>query len=408
MELIGRVNQHVRSFIKALRSYDPSLPLSRFLNGYFKANKQMGSKDRKMVTRYLYHCFRVGSGVVNQHPAIYHLQQLTDEELKKRLLIGEFLCASESALVEQLDADLAEQISLPLEDKLVIVRNRFEYQIDNLFPWVDLLAENISIPNYSQQFLIQPLLYLRARKHHINRVVSILNKHGIIAQISGETLTLPNGTSIDTISELKGLVEVQDLSSQHSLDDVEATEGELWWDACSGAGGKSLLLMDKFPKLKLTVSDVRPSILVNLKERFAATGIKNYNALVLDLKQGSPAALKGVQFDGIILDVPCSGSGTWGRTPEMLSVFDKKDVQEYATMQKRIAAHVIPHLKTEKCLYYITCSVFKAENEDVVNYLVKEFGLEIINLRYQTGYTERADTLFVCKLRKPAVKQQNN
>jgi 16S rRNA (cytosine967-C5)-methyltransferase len=404
MELTGRVSQHVRSFIKALRAYDPQLPLSRFLNGYFKANRQMGSKDRKMVTRYLYHCFRVGNSMANQPNALHKLQQLTEEELIERLLIGEFLCADESALVEQLDAGLAEQITFPLEEKIICVKNRFKFQLDTIFPWVDLLSEKISAPNFNLQFLLQPFLYLRARKSQLNRVISILNRNDIRFGIQGDTLILPNGTNTEAIGELKGLVEVQDLSSQHSLDDVEANKGEKWWDACSGAGGKSLLLMDKFPYLQLTVSDVRPSILTNLKERFTAAGIKNYNALVVNLEQGSPAELKGVQFDGIILDVPCSGSGTWGRTPEMLSVFENNDVKRFASLQKRIAEQVIPHLKPEKCLYYITCSVFQAENEDVVEYLVNEFGLEIINLRYQTGYTDRADTLFVCKLRKPAQK----
>src|SRR3546814_15861376 len=83
------------------------------------------------------------------------------------------------------------------------------------------------------------------------------------------------------------------------------------------------------------------------------------------------------RFDGIILDAPCTGSGTWGRTPEMLSAFDKGSIGRFAALQRQLAARAIKHLKPGKPLIYITCSVFAEENEGVVGYLQDTFGLDV-------------------------------
>src|SRR5690606_7324437 len=140
-----------------------------------------------------------------------------------------------------------------------------------------------------------------------------------------------------------------------------ATAGEHWWDACAGAGGKSLLLLDQSAGVNLLVSDTRRSILRNLDERFDAAGIKSYRQKIIDLRNDTATVLGDEQFDGIILDAPCTGSGTWGRTPEMLSAFDSQAIGRFAELQRQLATRVIRHLKPGKPLIYITCSVYAEE-----------------------------------------------
>lgn len=394
-----RVYQHLRSFSNLLAAYTPGVPLSRFLTGFFRENKQMGSKDRKAVTRFAYHYFRLGHA-------------LKTAELKERLVMAEFLCSTESVLVEAENQELNARITWSLEDKLAWLEKEDLFHLQDVFPWANYLSPQLDASAFFRQFLIQPLLFVRLRKGKENKVQHLLEQHQIpferLSDLGAEAvgddirqiLALPNGTALDQIKGLKGQMEVQDLSSQRSLSRVTANNGESWWDACSGAGGKSLMLMDCFPDINLLVSDIRPSILRNLDERFEAAGIGNYRRKIIDLTKETTSILGRELFDGILLDAPCTGSGTWGRTPEMLSAFKESFIEEFAELQKNIAVNVARHLKPGGKLYYITCSVFSAENEEVVNHIAQQTGLSIAHSEYLTGYHDRADTLFVAELVK--------
>ena len=144
----------------------------------------------------------------------------------------------------------------------------------------------------------------------------------------------------------------------------------------------------------------RDSILVNLKNRFATAGIRNYKSISADLTK-PVSKLKNAKFNLILADVPCTGSGTWSRTPEQLYYFDEKKINEYAALQKKIITTVIPHLATGGYLLYITCSVFKKENEEAVNFIKDQFHLELIKMELLKGYANKADTMFAALLRLP-------
>ncbi|HEY1201479.1 MAG TPA: Fmu (Sun) domain-containing protein, partial [Niastella sp.] len=165
------------------------------------------------------------------------------------------------------------------------------------------------------------------------------------------------------------------------------------WDACAASGGKSILAFDTFKQPHLTVSDIRQSILINLEKRFATAGIKNYNSFVGDLS-ASTFNIRNSAFDIIITDVPCSGSGTWSRTPEQLYYFEPQQINKYSALQKNIVSNAIPYLKPGGFLLYCTCSVFKKENEEVVDFIQQQHSLQLKQLTLFTGYTMKADTLF--------------
>ena len=200
---------------------------------------------------------------------------------------------------------------------------------------------------------------------------------------------------------MDGTYEVQDWSSQQSLNDLVIPERSSWWDCCAASGGKSLLLLDKEPNIKLLVSDVRLSILRNLDERFEKASVKTYfRKKILDLSKPVNNIMGEESFDGIILDAPCSGSGTWGRTSEMLWKFSKSEIEKYSSLQKDIVKNVVPYLKPGKTLLYITCSVFAAENEEICQYITDELGLQLIDQHSIIGYDKKADTMFVAQFKK--------
>ncbi len=170
------------------------------------------------------------------------------------------------------------------------------------------------------------------------------------------------------------------------------------WDCCAGSGGKSILAFDLFKKVRLTVSDKRKEILANLKLRFTRAEIKDYNLLSVDLEKSSPKVI-GL-FDIIIADVPCTGSGTWARTPKRLHFFKDNEIEQYALLQRRIIDNALPHLKANGYLLYITCSVFKKENEENVEFFKEKYKMNLIKSEYLKGYEMQADTLFVALFTK--------
>jgi len=385
-----RVEHQVNAFEKILKSYDGVLPLHRHLFTYFKQNKQMGSSDRRWATRYIYGFFRLGKALEKLDPI-------------KRLAIADFLCNETPSLITtSYLSELVDSIQSSLHEKLdLIIKLYPDFNLNDVFPFDVPLSEGIEKQEFYPSFFIQPSLFIRVKETHIQAILDQLQRHDIAAEeISDTTLALPNGTKLEQVISDPRLYQIQDLSSQKTGKYFEPKPYDYWWDCCAASGGKSLLLHDLEPKIELLVSDVRENSLKNLQERFQLAGIKKYQLKAIDLLQNNDQILHHYEFDGILLDAPCSGSGTWGRTPEMLFHFEKYKVENYVKLQKAIAANVVKYLKVGKPLVYMTCSVFKAENEDVVNYLLANFDLQLEKMELIKGYTNKADSMFVARLIK--------
>lgn len=379
-----RLLQRLKTFDTIIASYDNKEPFARFLGQFFKENKQMGSSDRRIASRLTYNFFRLGNA-------------LPDLPAHQRLAIAEFLCEEESEFVKLLFPELAEQESQTLVDKIHYCEEHFDLQMESLFPLSDHISTQIDKEAFIQSHFVQPDVFIRIHPGNGNLVNETLNSLEIpFQQLSSDTLSFASGTKLDQISAIQGKYEVQDYSSQQTAKLYKASAEESWWDACAGSGGKSIPLMLSQPGIQLMVSDVRNSILKNLDSRFTKAGISQYRRKVIDLTKEN-IILKDELFDGIILDAPCSGSGTWGRTPEMLSSFNENQLEEHVILQKSILDNVIRHLKPGKPLVYITCSVYEAENEHIVQYLEKA-GLKLEEMHYFKGYDKRADTLFGARL----------
>ena len=216
------------------------------------------------------------------------------------------------------------------------------------------------------------------------------------------TIALPAATSLENLLDLNLDYVVQDLSSQRVGEFIQPllpVTIKSVWDCCAASGGKSLLLLDQYPKIELTVSDIRTSILQQLKVRFKQAGISNYQSLVLDLTQ-QDFPNTATQFDLIIADVPCTGSGTWARTPEQITKQTEVLLIEYTSRQRSILSRLPASLKPGGYLLYCTCSVFASENEEQVNWLQQQYGFSLCKQTLLNGIAEHADTLFVALLQK--------
>ncbi|MGK6351253.1 RsmB/NOP family class I SAM-dependent RNA methyltransferase [Parapedobacter sp. DT-150] len=386
----NRVNQQLRVVERLLQEYQQGahMPLSRFLTTFYKHHRQMGARDRRMASRLAYHYFRIG-----------HAARQADFSV--RLGIAEFLCSEESALVQQQLPALYPAIGATITEKIALLETHTPFHLNDVFPFTARLSQGVDAHALVTSLFMQPKLFIRLRRGHEAAVMDALEHAGIsYERVAEHTLALSNGTALEQLNNIAGNYAVQDYSSQQTSGYFLAADGESWWDACAGAGGKSLLLLDNYPGVKLLVSDVRGSILRNLDERFEQAGIGAYRRKIIDLTKDITPVLGNEQFDGIILDAPCTGSGTWGRTPEMISSFDERSIDRFAAVQKQVAETAAKHLKPGKPLIYITCSVFAEENEKVVGYLQDQCNLELERMQLLPGYPHQADSLFVARLIK--------
>jgi 16S rRNA (cytosine967-C5)-methyltransferase len=390
---MSRYHSYIHTAARILETYKGDVPLAAFLKKYFAADKKYGSKDRRQISALCYNYFRVGHGA-NNIPA------------EERILIGSFLSENEpSPLMHELKPDWNEKMGLPFQEKAELVKASFS--LTTIFSFGDELSDGIEFEKYCMSFFVQPDLFLRIRPNTAGKVLKQLEALSIESRLIGaDCIALPNSTKATELFDTDKEVVVQDLNSQKVLDffkhNPTVAEPKVW-DCCAASGGKSILLYDILKgKLQLTVSDKRASIIDNLHQRFAKAGIKFYHPFVSDLSRSAiPLAAKPHigSSNIIICDVPCTGSGTWGRTPEQLYFFNKEKITAYSDKQKEIVSTVIPFLEKGGSFVYITCSVFKKENEEVVDFIKEKFQLELLQMELLKGYDQKADTLFVAVFR---------
>lgn len=393
-----RFQSYFNTAVLLIRQYDGTVPLLHFLKQYFSQYKKHGSKDRKYISHLCYNYYRLGHAV----------KQMSVEE---RLRIAIFLCNDaigeweivfEANWIENWNANLILRIDF-------ISRIYSSFNIEDVFPWSDEFSEGIDKQAFILSHFTQPDLFLRIRPGKEKNVLQKLNDHQIsFKQIKQDCLALPNSSKLDTILEIDKEVVVQDYSSQRISEFFEfkihpANRGTKFkinlWDCCAASGGKSLLAYDVLQNIDLTVSDVRPTILKNLRERFEKAGIKNYQSFIADLAAPS-LTIDHSPFTIILCDAPCSGSGTWGRTPEQLYFFSTERINEYASLQKKIVKNVLDKVAEGGYFLYITCSVFKKENEEMVSFIQEKAGFELVKMELLKGYVMRADSMFGALLKR--------
>lgn len=160
-----------------------------------------------------------------------------------------------------------------------------------------------------------------------------------------------------------GEFEIQDIASQLVGLLCDPKPGETWWDACAGEGGKTLHLSDLMQNRGLIwASDRAEWRLQKLKRRAARAKVFNYRAAIWDGGAKLPTKTK---FDGVLVDAPCSGVGTWQRNPHARWTTDLNDVTELASLQQQLLSHVAPSVKPGGRLIYSVCTLTRMETNEV-------------------------------------------
>jgi 16S rRNA (cytosine967-C5)-methyltransferase len=178
-------------------------------------------------------------------------------------------------------------------------------------------------------------------------------------------LRLPADSRIDDHPAFEqGLIEIQDEGSQLIALACRPVDRMRILDLCSGAGGKSLALAAAAPGAEIIASDTNRARLAELPPRAERAGA----AIALRLLDGGREAaqlsdLEG-QCDVVLVDAPCSGSGTWRRNPEGRWRLTFQRLDRLVQLQARLLSLAAPLVKAGGALVYATCSIIRAEGAD--------------------------------------------
>lgn len=349
------------------------------LSKYFRSNRAIGSKDRKFLGETVYGIIR-WLGLID-----YFCPRPVD--WKNR--VDTFLSFCPLEALHQEEIPIHKRVSFP---KKLFAQIEKAHGLDRAVAFC--LASNQRAPLTVR---VNPLKTSREQLLEIwSKEFDVFptsqGSHGISFKKRAQLL------SSDAYRE--GLFEIQDEASQLVADQVEAQPGDLVLDMCAGSGGKSLAIAPKLEeKGQIFLYDIRIGALKEAKKRLARAGIQNSQIV-----SGSMKKLRG-KMDWVLVDAPCSGSGTWRRNPEQKWKWSFDLMEELVKTQRQIVQRAISFLAPGGTLVFATCSVLPQENEEQIAYFEREFGLLSIKSPFSSFPTSATsmDGFFAASLKKPLI-----
>jgi 16S rRNA (cytosine967-C5)-methyltransferase len=341
LRLLGQLRPHLRR--------DNNLParIERLLAG----DRRRGARDRRLYRELIYTALR----------HLPWIEPLLDSDPGRSAKVLAWLAAETPATSAFRAAqagdwpaatgDLAGRAAFLGEDPAALLPAWFRPHCPELFSAVELDVQVRRAP-----------LWLRLQTDLPAPVLAEFDRNGWAWQLTDTSpaaiRVLAEADVTRTDAYRSGLVEVQDLGSQLVLSLASPAPGGRWLDACAGAGGKTLQLARLLgPAGSVDAHDIRPAALAELAARSSRAGARTIGIL-----PGAPAG----SYDGVLVDAPCTGSGTWRRAPHLKWCTTEADVGRAAARQIGLLGRFAARVAPAGTLVYATCSLSRRENEDVV------------------------------------------
>lgn len=347
-------------------------PVADALKDWGLAHRFAGSGDRAAIGNIVYDALRM---------KLSHAY-LMDDDSATSLALGVMLRQwglTAEALARELDGDKFAP-DIPTERLAAFAARRLEnapLHVQGDIPeWVLPSFEE----NFSEDWLAEakalsgrPTLDLRANTLKASRakVLKALERSGAVpTTIARNGIRIPAGEGPSRLPNVtaelsfqKGWFEVQDEGSQIVADLVFPQEGEQVLDFCAGGGGKTLAMSAAMNnKGQVHAYDADRKRLAPIIERLKRAGTRNVQVHE-DLSSLSPLAGR---FDRVLVDAPCTGTGTWRRRPDTKWRLTEKNLEERLAQQEEALASAANFVRPGGYLLYVTCSVLPEENENQV------------------------------------------
>lgn len=365
--------------------------LDRWLVGRMKQDKRFGSKDRRWYSEAVF-------------SAVRWAMPMLETRAESQGLDPKAAWKSLSAMpADELFQALAQFSKVMPEDGLASA---------GLSDWFSRsFARRMEISDWSleqkESFLKaqnrRAALWLRLNKSaHKAKVEAKLNELQVPFSWHGASLKIESDKNLTQTPILEeGWAEIQDYGSQLLGEKIPVEGPAQIWDCCAGGGGKSLQLAALYPKAHIYASDIRAYKSTEVSRRAHRAKLPNVTPIPwnggfqLDLPRSV-----GKGFDIILVDAPCSGSGTWRRSPDGRFRVTEDSIAALQKLQISIVEKVLPFLKPGGQLVYATCSWFPEENEDVTAQLRAELPLTLEEEMICGLPDADSDCLFISRMRK--------
>lgn len=360
------INQQTRLAAEILETLTPHVlehrhPADRVLAQFFKNRRELGSRDRRFLSECFFSYFRWLGWT---RPL--NLEPLEAAALSWLLDRTELHAALETAVRpgwtllggKTLDEKRAALVSWFPDFKGLD-------KADLVFP---LFGKSVNLPSGSEDHFYEslqqrPPTWLRLRN---NAYKQALTEAGIAFKEHAEApgaVSIDAGTSLGALGH-NGQFEIQDIASQAVAVIAAPGVGSDWWDACAGAGGKAVHLADLIGHSgKVLATDLRTEALHECKKRARADGVSIIRTQLHDLAKDAPFAK---EFDGVLVDAPCSGWGTWSRNPDARWRSDPRDPAQKRNLQVRMLNNAAQCVKSGGTLVYAVCTFTREETAEVV------------------------------------------
>ena len=266
--------------------------------------------------------------------------------------------------------------------------------------WIEAFGSQEAEPFARANNRVPPTAF-RVVKGDLNRMLAQLGEaNGIVeaSAVAENAWRVSGATSVVRELAATGQIYLQDEASQLVAQTVNVEPGERVLDLCAAPGGKTTLMAQRAEDRALIVaSDISERRLETVIKTKTLHDLKSIKSVVLDAAQQLPFE-PGV-FDRILVDAPCSGTGTLRRNPEIRWRTSETDIQVLAAQQKLFLQNAARVLKPGGQLVYSTCSVERDENEEVIEAFQRENNeFKLLNTRRLWPQHEGTDGFFIASL----------
>ncbi len=345
---------------------EESRPADTLLNHHLRTHRELGSRDRRFLSQAIFSYFRWYGWTVNK----------LGLGVSEACLLG---AALDLDKLPQSFSYLESRCKLPFKVEPLGARSVAEKRdaLNQLFADAALELTDLVCAEFESvldpaavepcivEFQQRPPAWLRARTTPATLMQTLAKNNipGTTHERADAAIAIPGGVSLANALNPAQFV-VQDIASQCVGLIADPQKGGDWWDCCAGAGGKSLHLMDLMEQDgKVLSTDVRLNALKELKKRARRYGIKNLRTQPFNAVNDEP--FRKV-FDGVLVDAPCSGWGTWARNPDARWRASRRDVIQCASRQLKMLNNVAWCVKPGGVLVYAVCAQTRPETEEVV------------------------------------------
>lgn len=354
-------------------------PADKIVHLYFKTRRFIGSKDRKAIATLFYHVLRYAPRFLNHGTHLFHharaivlgtLHWTLSYDLKdlENLFNGQQY-APTSLTQHEIDW-LKTPLKYTEHEILCVSPDMLSYLKESLMP-ADVTAFcEASLKEATVDLRVNTL---KTERSQILRDLTVQGIHITETPFSPTGLRLVDRQHIEGLSYFQeGLVEVQDEASQLISLFCDARPGLSVLDYCAGAGGKTLGLAATMKnKGQIIAADIHMWRLDKAKARFRRSGVHNVRCCTLDDVKFFKRHEK--YFHRVLIDSPCSGTGTWRRNADLKLRISKADLDNLVQTQKEILEKAAPLVTQGGYLIYATCSVLACENQNQITWFQEKF-----------------------------------